>query len=160
MEVSGSVIQLSCHLIQSEVVTQRLRKGSKSLTSLLSLSYYNNKHIMHLSVTRARGQEIEEDFPPFLTIVVCSLVCLCTLIAYIANNMDPDQTAPVGAVWSWFIVFASMVKFLGVHLDMCSRPDKQTIFSCQKYWQEKISMLLLAEIVSTYIWPKIKLSLL
>ena len=25
------------------------------------------------------------------------------------NNMDPDQTAPTGAVWSGFIVFAAMV---------------------------------------------------
>ena len=23
---------------------------------------------------------------------------LCTLVAYFANNMDPDQTAPIGAV--------------------------------------------------------------
>ena len=35
---------------------------------------------------------------------------LMFLIAYIANNMDPDQTAPFGAVWSGFIVFASMIK--------------------------------------------------
>ena len=31
-------------------------------------------------------------------IVACSLICLYTLEAYIANNMDPDQTASVGAV--------------------------------------------------------------
>ena len=30
--------------------------------------------------------------------------------AYFANNMDPDQTAPLEAVWSGFIVFASMIK--------------------------------------------------
>ena len=29
-----------------------------------------------------------------------------TLVAYIANNMDPDQTASLGAVLSGFIVFA------------------------------------------------------
>ena len=28
----------------------------------------------------------------------------------IANIMDPDQTAPFVAVWSWFILFASMKK--------------------------------------------------
>ena len=32
---------------------------------------------------------------------------LCTLVAYIANNMDPDQTAPLE-----LIVFASMVKLV------------------------------------------------
>ena len=26
--------------------------------------------------------------------MVCSLICLCTLVDYIANNMDSDQTAP------------------------------------------------------------------
>ena len=29
-------------------------------------------------------------------------------VAYIANNMNPDQTAPFGAVWSEVILFASM----------------------------------------------------
>ena len=38
------------------------------------------------------------------------LVCLCCLVAYIANNMDSDQTAFKGAVWSGFIVFAYMIK--------------------------------------------------
>lgn len=39
MVVRGSFIQLSCHFIQSEVVNQRFLKGSKSRTSLASLSY-------------------------------------------------------------------------------------------------------------------------
>ena len=38
-------------------------------------------------------------FPPFTANVVCSLICICTLVGYIANNMDPDQTAP----WSSLI---------------------------------------------------------
>ena len=32
------------------------------------------------------------------------------LVAYVADNMDPDQTASEGAVLSWFIVFASLKK--------------------------------------------------
>ena len=36
-----------------------------------------------------------------------SLFCLCTLVAYIANNMDPDQTAISG-----FIVFACVIKLV------------------------------------------------
>ena len=31
-----------------------------------------------------------------MTIVISSLICLYTLEAYISNNMDPDQTAPLG----------------------------------------------------------------
>ena len=33
-----------------------------------------------------------------MTIDVCSLICLSILSAYIANNVNPDQTAPLGAV--------------------------------------------------------------
>ena len=35
---------------------------------------------------------------------------LIFLVAYIANIMDPDQTAPLGAVWSGFILFAPVMK--------------------------------------------------
>ena len=42
--------------------------------------------------------------------IVISFIYLSTLIANIANNMDPDQTASQGAIWSGFIVFASMIK--------------------------------------------------
>ena len=34
-----------------------------------------------------------------------------TQVDYNANNMAQDQTAPLGAVWSGFILFASMSKF-------------------------------------------------
>ena len=38
-------------------------------------------------------------FLPVMNFVVCSLVCLCSYkVAYIAKNMDPDQTAPLRAV--------------------------------------------------------------
>ena len=43
-------------------------------------------------------------FLPFSIIVLCSLICLvqvCALIAYIANNMDPDQTAPLVKYFYW-----------------------------------------------------------
>ena len=46
----------------------------------------------------------------FTSIAVSSLICICTLVAYFANNMNPDQTAPKGAVWSGFIWFTSMKK--------------------------------------------------
>ena len=58
-------------------------------------------------------------------IVVCPLINLqnvCNLVVYIANNMDPG-----------FIVFASMVKYSGVLLKICSRHYKHTTFSEQQY---------------------------
>ena len=45
----------------------------------------------------------------FNMIVVCYLICLCTIVAYVANLMNHDQTAH-GAVLSWFIQFISLVK--------------------------------------------------
>ena len=49
-------------------------------------------------------------FPTFTTIVACSLICLYSWETYFANSMNPDQTSPFVAVWSGFIVFASMIK--------------------------------------------------
>ena len=49
-------------------------------------------------------------FPPFKTMSVCFMICLCSLVAYITNNMDRDQTAPSPrSSLIRFIVFASMV---------------------------------------------------
>ena len=39
----------------------------------------------------------------------CCLFLSYAYVAYIANNMEPDQT-PYWAVWSGFIVFPSMIK--------------------------------------------------
>ena len=48
--------------------------------------------------------------------------------AYVANNMDPDQAAPLGAVWSGFIMFASMIKLVLCISNLCSRRNKQMTF--------------------------------
>ena len=45
-----------------------------------------------------QGQFSLSPIPTFTTIAVCSLICLRTLVASIANIMDRDQTAPLGAV--------------------------------------------------------------
>ena len=34
-------------------------------------------------------------------------------MAYIANNMDPEQTAHLGVVWSGLMVFASTMTVFG-----------------------------------------------
>ena len=49
-----------------------------------------------------------EKWLPVTTFVVSSRLLM--FLAYIANNMDPDQTDYLGAVWSGFIVLASMKK--------------------------------------------------
>ena len=70
-----------------------------------------------------------------MTIVICSLFNLCTLEVYIAKNMDPDQTALLGAVCSGFIVLASGINKSGVHLDICSRYNEQVFFLGKKIRQ-------------------------
>ena len=57
---------------------------------------------------------------PFINFLYAGYFCIflsyaefiskLTLAAYIANNMDQDQTAPKGAVWSGFIMFDSMIE--------------------------------------------------
>ena len=37
-------------------------------------------------------------FPLLMTIAVCFLIYFCTLLADIANTMDPDQTDPLRSV--------------------------------------------------------------
>ena len=68
------------------------------------------------------------------------LSCLCILLAYSANIMDPDQTAPKRAVWSGFIVFDSMFIYIsGVHLNICSRCNKQMAFSEKKIYRARVN---------------------
>ena len=45
-----------------------------------------------------------------------------------ANNVDPDQTAPIGAVCSESTLFASILNSL-VMEGICSRQLQQTTFS-------------------------------
>ena len=66
----------------------------------------------------------------------------CLLVAYIVNNMDPDQTAPFGADWSGFILFASMknssLKTTWVYAaDLKSRRNFQVCW----YWYDSTSSL-------------------
>ena len=35
---------------------------------------------------------------PFTINAICSLICLCTLVAFVSNKMNLDQTAPLRAV--------------------------------------------------------------
>ena len=71
-------------------------------------------------------------FLTFQTTVICFLICRFTLEANIANNMYPDQTALLGAVWSGFMLFAAMIK---VTWSSYKPGDiyKQTIVSGQKF---------------------------
>ena len=55
-----------------------------------------------------------------------------------ANSIDPDQTAPIGAVWSGSILFASILKFVSnarqlVAADVFNRRHYSDAF----YWRFK-----------------------
>ena len=55
--------------------------------------------------------------------------------------LNPDQTAPQGAVWSGFIVFASMVKLLWSAFEYMQRTAADVVskphFPDKYYWQDK-----------------------
>ena len=48
--------------------------------------------VLKLNATDSDGVSIDflSHYPSFTTIVFCSLVCLCSLEAYIANNINPN----------------------------------------------------------------------
>ena len=66
-------------------------------------SVWEKETFQHLHTTKIHINLLIYDHgfnpsPPFTTFVICSLICLCILLAYIANNLNPDQTAALGAV--------------------------------------------------------------
>ena len=59
------------------------------------------------------------------------LVCLNVYDASMANSVDPDQTAPIGAVCSGSTLFASVLNssvMLGIYLQQTTPADD--IFKC------------------------------
>ena len=46
-----------------------------------------------------------------------------------ANSVDPGQTAPIGAVYSWSTLFASILNSSIMLGNYCSRQLQQTTFS-------------------------------
>ena len=46
-----------------------------------------------------------------------------------ANSVDPDQTAPIGAVFSGSTLFASILNLSVILGIICSRRHQQTTFS-------------------------------
>ena len=46
-----------------------------------------------------------------------------------ANSVDPDQTAPIGAVCSWSMPFASILNLSVMQAIICSTRLQQTTFS-------------------------------
>ena len=57
---------------------------------------------------------------------------------YLGSTMYPDQTAPLGAVGSGFIVLASMIEVVS---SACDRRNKQTIFSAKYIGRIRAKML-------------------
>ena len=70
-------------------------------TSLMVAAEHGFNEIVKILINAGTGIGLTFTVsPPIMTFVICSLVCLytCSLVAYIANNMNPDQTASLGAV--------------------------------------------------------------
>ena len=65
---------------------------------------------------------------PVTTLSSTLLVCLiCSLVAYFANNMDPNQTAPHGSSLIRIYIVCFNEKIMSeVHLNIYSRCKKQT----------------------------------
>ena len=69
--------------------------------------------------------------PPITTFhkfVVCSLVCLCSRVAYFANDIDSDQTALRSSLIRFHSVCFHDKIYHEVHFSLCSRRTMQTTF--------------------------------
>ena len=71
-------------------------------------------------------------FPTITTITACYLICFCTLVAF-CTEMNPDQTATLGAVGSGFIVFAIMEKNICTGLKLRVRSKNNFLISQPKH---------------------------
>ena len=119
-ETQHWVVNCICSNFRRTMV-QKLRENM--VASLIGDSFTNK--INYLSTLKA----------PITTIVICFVFCWLLLKVIVANSVDPDQTAPLGAVWSGSTLFAytciclyakSMVEKFARR---CSRRHKQTTFS-------------------------------
>ena len=78
-----------------------------------------------------------------------------------ANSVDPDQTAPIGAVWSGSTLFASLLNLfvmLGNHLEQTTSAD--VIFRCILSWRFKGKYLppsTLHTLTAIHTWMSTKL---
>ena len=70
-------------------------------------------------------KDLIKPFPALNDNCLLFLHLLTTLVAYNAKNMDPDQTAPAGAVWSGSILFVSMIKVVWRAFDSIRREHFQ-----------------------------------
>ena len=90
-------------------------------------------------------------FPNITTNIVCSLVCLCTLVAYryIANNMNQDHTAPLGQSITMELI--KTVKSLVCNVVVCMTGLKDIKqFSCSTQLSMKFQLLIKTK-MSKYI---------
>ena len=75
---------------------------------------------------------------PIATKVVCLFVCRNDSEASMAESVDPDQTAPIGAVCSGLTLFASILDssvMLGSYMKQTTSADD--IFRCIFSWRFK-----------------------
>ena len=75
------------------------RDGEEQWVTSYKVHYYDNDNATWVEYTDNSGLNVSRFglvslSPPITTFGVC----LCPFVTYLANNMDPDQTAPFGAV--------------------------------------------------------------
>ena len=93
---------------RSDVPIGAVCSGSTLFASILNLSVMIGNYLQQttaaddisdafflgaLRVIMKTSWHILTLFAPFTTIIVCSLMCLCAIVVFIANNTYPDQTA-------------------------------------------------------------------
>ena len=96
------MVRLNDHLDMTIAIVWDLKQqpDKQTKTGKLVKTSESNTRLLKSLKARVRNDNIHDlSFFPTIHNNCCLLShLLCTLVAYIANNMDPDQTAPLGAV--------------------------------------------------------------
>ena len=112
---------------------------SNNIKKLIQLSkYYELRSLVILLPVKTDHNNVgtQKLFPfflPFTAVVSCSLVCLWTLVACIVNNMDPDQTAPLGSS----LIMTHSVCFHGERILECFLMYAADVISRQHFQDNK-----------------------
>ena len=72
-----------------------------------------------------------------------------------ANSVDPDQTAPIGAVCSGSMLFASILNLSVILAIICSRRLQQTTFSDAFFFLGALRVKILMVTVLTFLLKRI-----
>ena len=121
--------------------------------NVLSLNSHNGQNVLNIHVYASEWRVISQQVKSWFgmeNIALCyyrqhqchsrttTVVCWCIFAISVSNSLGPDQTAPYGAVWSGFKLFACKLKLISCRSESLQQTDSiDDIFKWVFVWQER-----------------------